>query len=130
MECGDVRTTMEHRLADGDLVVAVPASSSGGGPTQSSPHTVVTVVPLGTQDAAFAGAEWAWHANTGYVMAGSSGGGGSAAYNEEYERQQVNAAAAAGQKPVGGGKQVKAAKGGADDDAFDDVEMGDDLLPM
>ena len=70
---------MEHRLADGDLVVAVPASSGGGGgPTQPSPPTVVTVVPLGTQDAAFAGADWAWHANTGYVIAGSSGGGGSA----------------------------------------------------
>ena len=42
----------------------------------------------------------------------------------------MNAAAASGTKPQGGGKQVKAAKGGADDDAFDDVEMGDDLLPM
>ena len=34
------------------------------------------------------------------------------------------------EKQAGIEVKEKAAKGGADDDAFDDVEMGDDLLPM
>jgi len=65
----------------------------------------------------------------GGAGAGVGAGPPPAAYNEEYERQQVNAAAASGKAPTAQ-KKVTSGGGGADDDAFADVDLSDDLLPM